>query len=134
MERTAQIKKLIEDIASGKLSRKSALDTLLMELGRGGRILVVDENLRGLDAYLINLNYTVYNVRPGDTDEEIKAELSGRILVTKNGQDFDGDNEQHYYGLIWVVNRAPFRLLAKKIEAILMREQFKKNLTHTVKL
>ena len=133
MER-ALLKSLFDQVSTGKKSVEEAVDWLLMEMGRGGRIFVVDENLFGLDDYLVELGYTVYRIQSGLADSEIKQQVGGRVLITNNGEDFASDTERFGYGLIWVTRIRDFATLAKNIEAAIMAHGFRRNLTQVIKV
>lgn len=130
------IKRLLENVAAGRVSVAKAVSTLLQELGRGGgRTLIIDENLLGLANELAKLNYNVRAVRHGASDTEIKADIGHCVLVTRNGRHFIADQAEYYYGLIWVTSRLPDRELARKIERLLLSGVgFKKNLIQMFKV
>ena len=128
------VMELLSAVRDGKETVESATERLLYEMGRGGRILVVDENLRGLEQELSHLNYTTHSVDRREDDEEIKKRLRSRIFITNNGQDFADDVERYYYGLIWVQHQRDYAVMAREVEAVLMRHNFGRNLTQVVKL
>jgi hypothetical protein len=125
---------IIESCGRGDITPDAAVDQLLAEMARGGRILVVDENMLGLERELARLNYTVYPVDVHQADAMIMKELKGRVLITQNGQDFKDGCKRHYYGLIWVQGQPGFKQLAKKVEAALRRHNFAGDLTQVVKV
>jgi hypothetical protein len=129
-----KIVSLLENVAAGTTSVKQAVYILLNEIGRGDRILVIDENLLDLEKELAALRYTVRMVPRGMDDEDIKRTLRSRILITCNGVDFADDTEKYYYGLIWVRKPTDAKILAKKVEAVLMRANFAHNLTQVVSI
>lgn len=129
------VKELLQEVVEGRRSLNAAAEYLLQEMGRGGRILVVDENLLGLEAELADLNYTAYPIRRRQADDEsIKHEIYGKVLVTRNGKDFADGVSSGYYGLVWVQSDADFAVLAKRIEAELMQRNFKRNLAQVIKV
>ena len=102
-----------------------AADKLLIEMGRGGRILVVDENLLGLEKELSKLRYTTYPISTrSELDESIMSQLKGRVFITRNGKDFVNGIVKHRFGLIWIVSRSSNRDLAKKVKCALMKSNF----------
>jgi len=125
---------MVEDAVSGRKSVNEVVDALFEDMGRGSRILVTDENLTGLDVELGKLNYTVQSVERGLTDDQIKRQMAGKILVTSNGQDFVDGVEAFYYGLVWVQHSSDYKALAKKIEQALMTTGFRNNLTQVIKV
>ena len=128
------IEELLEAVASGKKTVKDAADFLLQEVGRGGRIFVIDENMRDLETELAALRYTIYPVPPGLDDDRIKKEIYGRVFVTNNGKDFvDGVNTGHY-GLIWVLRHRDAKTVAKEIEAVVRQVNFDRELEQVVRI
>lgn len=126
---------LVERIVNEKLSVAEATKLLLSEVGRGGRILVVDENLDSLIDELANRHYTVHGVRHGASDIEIKKELNNRVFITRNGKHFVKDQAKYRYGLVWVVSASPDSVLAQRVEKALSSGMgFKKNLIQTIKV
>src|ERR1044071_5415304 len=95
------IEKAVQDAVDGKLTVMEATSFLLDEMGRGGRIFVVDENLRGLERELSAMNYTTYTVKRSVEDWKIKEEIKGCVFITNNGKDFVDDvaEEKGDYGL-----------------------------------
>ncbi len=140
MKRTVEkhwIEQLVENIASGAIPPDTASATLLYELGRGGRIVVVDENLRGLAGFLSGFNYTAYGVPSGFSDARIKAEiLDNKVFITQNGKDFcrKSDLIRYDYGLIWVVSAPPLSRLSVLVKDTLMGSGFRKNLHQVIKI
>jgi uncharacterized protein with PIN domain len=127
-----RINGIVEGVFRGQITVAKAVDKLLQEIGRGGRILMVDENLYGLARELRALNYTVDLVLAGTPDEEIKKLLPGRVLITINGKDFVDDTKNYRYGLIWVRKSTDAKVLAKKVEAVLMSSNFRRSVAQTV--
>src|SRR5882762_6213967 len=110
-----EVKKLLQRVSEGKISVSKAADLLLTEMGRGQRILIVDENLLGLVGLLSARNYTVYPIQTrGESDNNIKNQLFGRIFITKNGADFIRDTKKYHYGLVWVISKGPDTELVRK--------------------
>lgn len=73
--------------------------------GMSRGVVVLDENLIGLEEELRKENIKVIIPRSRMTDDEIKHELlSHRILVTNNSQDFVGDATAIEYGIIATEN------------------------------
>ena len=129
------IRQIVDDIVSGKLKPASATRRLLYEMGRGGRTLVVDENLYGLVARLTDLGFTAHGVQAQIADPRIKKELFNKVLITRNGRHFVKDQEKYHYGLIWITSNAPDIVLARKIDRLFVRGTgFKKNLLQTFKI
>lgn len=129
-----ELKVLIEDVAEGRTTVRKAVAFILNEMGRGGRILVVDENLRDLDDELAKLNYTVQPVITEDPDQKIKKSLGGKVFITHNGDDFKDKAERHKwrYGLIWIKVNPPAKDLAKRVEEALVKANFSNNLLQLV--
>jgi len=125
------IEKLLEQVADKSLPVHEAVDILLQEMGRGGRNLMVDENLYGLEPFLSEMGYTVYRVQSGFPDDQIKKLLESRVFITKNGQHFSDpeDMQKFYYGLIWVKSNLDEMRLAEAVKGMLMTKNFGKNLT-----
>ena len=131
------IEKIIDDLIQRHLDRHTAVK-MITGLARGGRILVIDENLFGLEAELSEMNYTVELVDTKAADDSIKKELKGRVLITNNGKHFNNpdDLEKYYYGLIWVMDKDKYVYedMAEKVKEKLMESGFEKNLRQIVKV
>ena len=133
------LESLVEDVlkkvSTGQLSVVKAADLLLTEMGRGGRILVVDENLLGLEMELSALGYVTYTVATrGQVDEMIRPQLRSRVFITRNGKDFVEGLTKHHFGLVWIVSRMSNRDLAKKIAKVLMKSNFHRKPVQVVKV
>ena len=103
-------------------------------LARGGRTLVVDENVEAVVPYLKQKNYFVDTAY--GTDEQIKQHLlDGKILITNNEKDFiDREDRVYYhYGLLSVPN-IDSELLSDYVEKCLMKAGFKSNLLQVWKI
>jgi hypothetical protein len=133
-----EIKRIIHKTKKNLMTEEEAVSRLLYEMGRGGRTLVVDENVSDLYVALDKLNYTVKDVPLHLTDEAIKKSgiLKGRVFITENGQHFNDPKEmkKYYYGLVWVKARGTARDRAKKIGAALKENNFSDNLLQVVKV
>ena len=128
------VNKIVENAVFRQITVAEAVEQLLQEIGRCGRILVVDENLYDLAQELISMNYVVHLVTRGANDEQIKATLGARVFITINGKDFVDDAKKYRYGLIWVRKSTDAKVLARKIEAVLMSANFRRNLEQVVKI
>lgn len=133
MER-AFLKSLLEQVNRGQKSVDALVDFLLQEMGRGGRILVVDENILDLEPELLELGYTVDTVDLGGPDEAIKKQLKNRVLVTRNGRHFVDDVADFRYGVIWVVSKGDAKTLARKVERAMMTSNFHRKPAQVVKV
>ncbi len=133
MERE-EIQQLLESVLSGQKTMGDVVETLFQEMARGGRTLMVDENRYDLVDELAGLNYTVYPVHPEWSDVQIKKEVIGRVLITRNGSDFVDDVHSGHYGLIWVRRDTDAKILAKRIEAAIRHHNFRRNLEQVVKI
>jgi hypothetical protein len=130
------VETVITDVINGKKSITEAANTLLQEMGRGGRILSIDENLLGVEPFLAEMGYTTEVFRKKMPDDQIKPQLEGRVFITQNGKDFCNpeDMAQHYYGLIWVLSNPDDKTLATRIKNILMQANFHRNLAQIQKV
>lgn len=93
-------------------------------LARGGRTLVIDENVESLRPFLQKKNYTV-QAAYGD-DEKIKSNLlDGAVFITNNEKHFISREDRLYYnyGLI-VVPNMDTQTLANFVEECLMSSNF----------
>ena len=135
MERD-EIEALIRGVVDRTHTIDEAVGVLLNEMGRGGRIFVVDENLMGLERELSQLNYTTYTVSPHLDDQLIKEQVRGRVLVTGNGRHFVDDvgQDKGNYGLIWVTSQKDHQVLAGEIAQAIQRVNFRRNLNQVVKV
>jgi uncharacterized protein with PIN domain len=127
-----RINKIVEGAVSRRITAAKAVEKLLQEIGRGGRILAVDENLYDLARELWELGYTTHLVLSSNSDEDTKVTLPGKVLITINGKDFVDDTEKYRYGLIWVRKSTDAKILAKKVETVLMSANFRRNVTQSV--
>lgn len=103
-------------------------------LARGGRTLVIDENVASLRPFLSEKNYTV-QVAYGE-DEKIKSNLlDGVVFITNNEKHFiDREDRLYYnYGLI-VVPSIDMQLLTDYIEKCLMESNFRGDLLQVWKI
>ena len=132
----AEITALIQDVLSGEKSVTQVVEALFEDMGRGARILVLDENLSDLDGELAELNYTTKTVEPGLSDLEIKRALRSRVFITRNGRHFSDpqDMQKFRYGLLWLVSEGDARFLAGKISQAIMKNSFKRDLIKVVKV
>ena len=129
-----ELEQLLKQVASGRLSVYKATDRLLYEMVRLGRLVVVDDRLRKLEAELCQLNYTTCVIGTKSASASVKSELRSKILVTRNGAKFAKDVARGYYGLIWVRSRLKPKRLAEKVEAVLERNDFCRNLSQVVRV
>lgn len=129
------IKQLLKKVVKGRVRVSEATALLMQEMGQGGRILVVDENLLGLADELTKLGYTVIGAAYGASVAAIKKNLGGQVLITHNGMRFIADQTKYHYGLIWVTSKLPDCKRARKIESLMSgRSGFKKNLIQMFKI
>jgi hypothetical protein len=131
-----EIKRIIRKAVNKKMTVEESADRLLLEFGRGIPILVLDNDCYGLFEPLLDMNYTVYKVTPGNTDAEIKKQIAGRVLISRNGKDFSSPNdlEKWEYGLIWLTTDDDNQVAAKKVKKVLMTKHFRANLKQVVKV
>ena len=129
-----ELRQLLGQVASGRLSVHKATDRLLYEMVRLGRLVVVDDRLLKLEAELCQLNYTTCLIDTKAASAAVKAEIRSKILVTRNGARFARGVVPGYYGLIWVRSRLKPIKLAEKIEAILEQNDFRRNLPQAIKV
>ena len=133
---TKFVQSILEDLIQHRIDFGLAVDKLLAEMGRGQRILVIDENLLSLEPELAAMGYTTEVVDLGAQDSEVKKQLRSRVLVTRNGEDFSNPEEmkKYYYGLVWITSRTEDeKTLAEKVKEKLMTSNFAKNLVQVVK-
>lgn len=118
----SRVTRLLTKVADHKLSAKEALNDILMELGRGSIIIMVDENVSKLRRLLADRGYTVGEVRPGLSDEEIKRDISNKVFITNNSSHFNSkrDRDSYKYALITVPKRDS-KETAKAIEDALAK-------------
>jgi hypothetical protein len=127
------VSEIIYAVRDGKMSVDEATRKLLLEMGRGGRVLVVDEHLFGLDHELARLNYTVNRVKSGADDSEILQDLDNRVFITKNREHFKNEINKFNFGLIIVKSKyGDYIQLAKMISDELMKLGFRNNLLRSV--
>ena len=111
------------------IERGNEYDKYVKEaLARGGRLLIIDENVEGLKPHLMDRRYDVIVAK--GKDEYIKEELLwNHIFITNNGKHFISteDRVYYHYGLI-IVPHIDYQLLANYIEKCLMKAGFKNNL------
>jgi hypothetical protein len=134
---TKFVQSVLEDLIGHRIDFGTAVGRLLAEMGRGQRILIIDENLLSLDPELAAMGYTTKKIDLGADDAEVKRQLSSRILITRNGKHFSdpGEMKRYYYGLIWVTSKTKDeRTLAEKISDVLMTSDFAKNLVQVAKV
>ncbi len=129
-----QITAFIAEVVAGKRTAGEIADVLLNEMGRGGRTLVIDENLIGIERYLAALGYSTRLVTVGEPDPQIIARLRAKVLVTRNAKDFVPHMESGYFGIVWVVSLLPNPELAEKIKDALAVAGFGANLTQVIKV
>jgi hypothetical protein len=71
----------------------------VVAMARG--IVVLDENVSGMESELNNRNIKVIPIPKGTDDEIIKKHyLPGRIIITANSRHFVGDASSYEYGII----------------------------------
>ena len=126
--------KVLEQVHCRTMSVEEAKRQILQEMGRGGRILVMNEDLRELEQELSILNYTTTSVPRHLEDTQIKGALWAKIIITRSGRQFVADLDKYYYGLIWIQSDLPWQKMAKKIESTLVSATFKMNLAQAIKL
>ena len=64
--------------------------------------ILLDENLRGLEAALEDDGFKVVLTPQGQSDEELKRKARGWAILTRNSQDFVDDAVRHDYDVIGV--------------------------------
>jgi hypothetical protein len=134
---TRFVQAVLEDLLGHRIDFGTAVGRLLAEMGRGQRILVIDENLLSLDPELAAMGYTTEVVDLGAADAEVKRQMKSRVLITRNGRHFSDpeDMKRFYYGLIWVTSRTKDeKTLAGKVRDALMTSNFAKTLVQVVKV
>ena len=135
-DREQMVRELVNGLVEGSVSADEAIDLLLNEMGRGGRILMVDETSYGLGDALIDKNFTVVKVQSGKSDEEIKDSIWGRVLITRNGEHFSDSEEmeKYHYGVVWVTSSGVDEEVAKLVVQGMQNAGFKKNIVQVVKV
>ena len=128
---------LIDKLLAGELSKAEMLERLLAEMGRGGRMPLVDAALpeaKWLEGKLCEKNYLALLTR-GKGIKTIKKTLAGRVLVTRRGEAFNdpADLVRFYYGLLWIVTPND-QTLPDRIESALLKANFSLNLRQIVKV
>ena len=127
------IHEILSNVKRNQTSIEEAVCKLLSEMGRGSRVIIVDEHLFGLDNELAELNYTVGRVRSGAKDEQILPILDNRVFVTVNRKHFKDKVEEFNFGLIVVNSKyGDYQQLAQMVSKKLMETGFKRNLTKVV--
>jgi hypothetical protein len=129
-----EIEVLIREAAAGKRSPGEIADTLLTEMGRGGRTLVIDENLFGIERHLAALGYSTRLVTVREPDPQIIARLRAKVFITRNAKDFLPFTASGYFGIVWVEALLPNPDLAEKIKDALSIAGFGANLTQVIKV
>jgi hypothetical protein len=129
------VDKIFKKLIKESLCQGKETDKLVHEaLARGGRTLVLDENIMELRDLLRNKNYTV-NVAHGVDAEILEDQVRNHIFLTNNASDFDDEDLQKlcYYGLVLTPNPNDFdsKLMADAIEKVLMQANFAGNLIQT---
>ncbi len=75
----------------------------LIELSKQGYFtILLDENLRGLEAGLEDGGFKVIVPSQGLTDEALKRKARGWAILTKNSQDFVSDAVRYDYDVIGI--------------------------------
>jgi hypothetical protein len=75
----------------------------LIELSQQGYFtILLDENLRGLEAGLEDDGFKVIMPSQGLTDDALKRKARGWAILTKNSQDFIGDAARFDYDVIGI--------------------------------
>jgi hypothetical protein len=130
-----ELKQLLDNVASGKLSSRTALVWLLTEMGRGSVTLMVDEDIYDLAPMLRMLNYTVHTVTAKFRENAVKKELNGCVFITLNGRDFSdaADMRRFHYGLIWLRTYPDAKVVSRRVEKVLMKHNFRATLEQIVK-
>jgi len=137
MDCKLKFERILARVVRGTLSERRAVDLLLNEMSRGGRTLVVDEDLRGLERELAGLRYTTELLPAGLLDPQIKPLLRSRVFITGNGIDFivPEHMDRYYYGVIWIDTKSrDYPTLAGKVQDVLKTHNFGKNLVQVVKV
>jgi hypothetical protein len=120
----------IKDLIKESLQQGKETDKFVHEaLARGGRSLLLDENVKGLRSFLQKKNYTA-SVAIG-TDDQIKENLiRNHVFISDDDRGFlDFQTRQlYYYGLILVPNEMDSKNLANLVEKVLMAAGFGNNL------
>jgi len=130
------LRDVISSVVSGDMEIIEAVNLLLVEMGRGGRILVCDAHFDNLEKELSALGYTTNIAQPSTGDKEIQQTLRSRVFITRDGDHFKNkkDMTDYRYGLIWVKSTCDDCILARKIESVLVKSHFSKNLIQVVKV
>jgi hypothetical protein len=99
-------------VADQQIAVKAAVKALMMEIGRGGRIMVVDEHLRGSERELCPVGVTVDEPVTRTGTEKVK--LKGSIFVARRARTFASMSKKCYYGPVWVASKDDHRISARK--------------------
>jgi hypothetical protein len=109
----------IKKVIAGRLSMSGAVDVLLAEMGRGGRMIVFDERLWKLEQEVSRMGFTTYLIATrSESGETIMPQLKSRIFVTRDGKRFVDGVAKHRFGLIWIISRLSNKELAEKIKQV----------------
>jgi len=103
---------------------KNLVARKIVAMARG--IVVLDENVSGMEAELNNRNIRVVPIPKGTDDDIIKKHyLPGRTLITANSAHFVDDASSYEYGII-ALDKVKFKdpkSLATIVSAAFVREQ-----------
>lgn len=144
-DRKVAIRRALQDLQRGRIDLDDLVDRFTCELGRGGRIVVIDHDLRKVaplgqaaaplrrdprrlaeqvEAALCGGWYFTTEMLHADEPIEVaKRRLNCRVLVTARGEEFSSlaDRQRHHYGLIWLVSRGDAATLAGRVEQAIVR-------------
>lgn len=118
----------MSDILNSLKHEKELQKYVKEALARGGRMLVIDENINSVEIYLSKKNYTTIDVT--GLDSEIKHKLKSKIFITNDTRqhEFDKfeDMSKFVYGLIVTPNQNEMdaKIMADAIEEVLMQANF----------
>ena len=130
----ALIETTIQDVVAGRKTVSEATELLLEYMGRGGRVLVIDENLFGVEPHLARMGYSTRLVTVHAPDAQIIPRLKAKVLITRNGRDFADFVKSGYFGLVLVTSGLPDPELAEKIKDELTKAEFGANLPQMIKV
>ena len=102
---------------------KTLMVRKVVAMARG--IVVLDENVSGMEPELNNRNIRVIPIPKGTDDEVIKKHyLPGRIIITSNSCHFVDDASSYEYGIIALdkIKFKDFKFLASIVSNAFIRE------------
>ena len=121
-----QFRRLLGQVAAGKIAVKAAVDKLAREWLRMPLTYFLDETTEDLDVPLAMRNYNVAWGSLKWRNEAIKELSHQGIYITRKPKGISGPKsmERHNYGVLWVTAPERGEALARKIEQALTAKEF----------